>query len=640
MKPAVLALAALLALALAVVRAVLPPAVLTWLPPLLPCALLAVSGLGWAWVRRGEAEGGPLRRDPGLGLLVVALAVLLAILQSHNYRLTSDGIDHFVYLRSLWVDGDLDLSNDYARVSPRGASVDPPTPLGRTGNLHPVGPALLWSPLYLVADLLARATGLPADGDGAVYRNAAALASLLWGWLGLVLLFDAARTRTGRWAAVAASLGLAFGTFLYWYLAWAPTMAHAPAFFACALFVRLWVDEGPQGPRRAALLGAACGLAALTRWPNALIALLPLIEALPRWRVRQQWRALLSEAAAFGGAALLAFAPQMLVWKALYGAWLTIPQGGNFLAGAPAVAGVLFSPHHGLFSWSPLLYLALPGFWPLFRGRPWRALGALAFAAALLRVNAGVADWWGGAAFGGRRFDALMPLLGLALACALAALARWSERHPRALPLLALGALVGWNVLVARQYESGAWDYSGPVAFEQMGHAVVSQVDRAVGSPFSLPAALVDWLRHGVPPAAWEAGFAQRPYSRWSVRMGLDERLFLEDGWSAPEDVGGVPARRLTAESAGLVVPLHQPREARLGLRLRLAPGAAGGEARLRVLVNQRVAGAVVAGADWADAELLVPADFWRPGRNALRLRLLDGSASVAVAGLWLEPAR
>ena len=71
------------------------------------------------------------------------------------------------------------------------------------------------------------------------------------------------------------------------------------------------------------------------------------------------------------------------------------------------------------------------GFWPLFRGRPWRALGALAFGVALVRVNAGVADWWGGAAFGGRRFDALQLLLGLALACALLALARWSERRGR-----------------------------------------------------------------------------------------------------------------------------------------------------------------------------------------------------------------
>ncbi len=630
----------LLLLALAVARAVLPGSLLPWLPALWPCALLAAFGFGWAWRQRHAPEEDPLRRDPGLGLLVVALGALLAILQSHNYRLTSDGVDHFVYLRSLWVDGDLDLANDYARVSPRGASVDPTTPLGRTGNLHPVGPALLWSPLYLLADLLARATGLPADGDGPIYRNAAAVASLLWGWLGLVLVFDAARRRAGRWAALAASLGIGFGTFLYWYLAWAPTMAHAPAFFACALFVRLWLEPRLSGWLRAALLGGACGLAALTRWPNALVALLVLVEALPRLRSPRAWPGLGREALAFGAGALLVFSPQMLVWKALYGAWLTVPQGGSFLAGAPAIAGVLFSPHHGLFAWSPLLYLALPGFWPLFRGRPWPALGALAFATTLVRVNAGVADWWGGAAFGGRRFDALLPLCGLALACALAALARFSQRHPRALPLLALVGLVGWNVLVARQYESGAWDYAGPVAFEQMGHAVVSQVDRALGSPFSLPAALVDRLRRGVPLAAWESRYSQRPYSRWSVRMGLDERLFLEDGWSAPEDREGTPARRLTGASAGLVVPLHQPRETRFGLRLRLVPGSGAAPARVRVLVNQRVAGSLEAGPAWADAELLVPADFWRPGRNAVRLRLLDEGTSVSVAGLWLEPAR
>src|SRR6185436_8162476 len=147
----------------------------------------------------------------------------------------------FVYLRSLWMDGDLDFANDYARLSPRGASVDAATPLGRTGNLHPVGPALAWSPFYLLADVLARLVGAPADGEGPTYRNAVALASLIYGWLGLVLLYHCARAFTERAAALVSALAIGFGTFLYWYLAFAPTMAHALAFFAAALFLFLWL---------------------------------------------------------------------------------------------------------------------------------------------------------------------------------------------------------------------------------------------------------------------------------------------------------------------------------------------------------------------------------------------------------------
>src|SRR6185436_16571832 len=192
---------------------------------------------------------------------------------------------------------------------------------------------------------------------------------------------------------------------------------------------------------------------------------------------------------------------------------------------------------------------------------PLRAAAAWAFLVALTWVNAGVADWWGGAAFGARRFDALLPLLGLGLAATFAALTRLAARHPRALPAVLVTTVVGWNLLLARQYGSGAWDYSSPIAFEQMGHAAVSQVDRALGSPFSLPGSLWEWALHGRAVSEYESLFVQRPYARWAVRMGLDERLFLEDGWSAPESRDGVPSRSLTGESAGLVIPLHGARD-------------------------------------------------------------------------------
>src|SRR6185503_18869113 len=113
--------------------------------------------------RRAPASAG-WREDPATGVLVAAFALLFALHASHERRVASDGVDHFVSLRSLWMDGDLDFANDYARLSPRGTSVDAATPLGRTGNLHPVGPALAWSPFYLLADVLARLVGAPADG--------------------------------------------------------------------------------------------------------------------------------------------------------------------------------------------------------------------------------------------------------------------------------------------------------------------------------------------------------------------------------------------------------------------------------------------------------------------------------------------
>ena len=134
-----------------------------------------------------------MRRDPGLAVLAAALVVLLGLLYSHGERLTSDGVDHYVYLRSLAVDHDLDLANDYEIVSPRRTSVEPPTRLGRTGNVHPLGPAILWAPFYAVADLVTRLRGQPADGWNPLYRDAVAVGSLLYGWAGLGLALAVAR---------------------------------------------------------------------------------------------------------------------------------------------------------------------------------------------------------------------------------------------------------------------------------------------------------------------------------------------------------------------------------------------------------------------------------------------------------------
>ena len=584
-----------------------------------------------------DREDAKLLRDPGLRALLLALALLVGILFSHEHRITSDGIDHYVYLRSVAVDHDLDLANDYALVSPRGEAELKKTPIRRTGNAHPVGPALAWAPFYLAADLLTRLAARPADGLGGFYDDAVALAGLFYGWLGLVVLYRTASREAGRGPAFVATLGIGFGTFLYFYLCFAPTMAHAPAFAAAALFVDLWLRPLPRGARRGALLGAACGLVALMRWADVLIGLLWVVSLLPSVLARARWRRFAAETLAFAGAAFAVFSPQMLAWKLLYGSWLTIPQGEGFVAGATAWAGVLFSPRHGLFSWSPLLYLGAAGLLTWVRRAPLRLAATVVFFLCLARVNAGVADWWGGAAFGGRRFDALLPLFGLGLAFAVAWLGVRAARRPLAVGAAVVSAFALWNTLLASHYASGAWDYAGPVSFEEMGRGAAAVVDRRVGSPFSLPASLVEWWRSGRSPADWESLYMQRRHARWGVRMGLDERMFLDDGWSAPRDENGTTARRIVGGSAGLVVPLHGPRAYRFGLRVRSEPG----ELRLRVLLNDRFLGALDVGPDWADREVAIPMDAARGGRNFLRLRRPGEGpweGEIAVAGAWLEP--
>jgi hypothetical protein len=620
--------------ALSVARAIVPPKIGPWLPASVALVALAGVALARAWALRREPADAPWRRDPGTFVLVALLAALMAGLLSHNERVVSDGIDHYVYLRSLRMAGDLDLADDYAAVSPLGRSSAGDTPIGRMGNEHPIGPALLWSPLYLVGDGLAALFDPQGRvGDGPFQRNAVAVAGLLWGWLGLLALHRCASARVGRGPALLATVGVALGTFLYWYLVQAPTMAHAPAFATAAFVMAWWLrpgegHRGEEGPRRALVMGALIGLAALVRWSSALLAILLVWDAVGLVRARR-WRALARDASLWAAGFLIAFLPQLVVWKLLYGSFVTIPQGGGFIAGHPAWAGVLFSPHHGLFAWSPLLYAGLAGLASWARRDPGRALVSVLFVLALARLNAGVADWPAGAAFGARRFDATLPVFGLGLAFAIRATAELARRRPLLVPTAALAAAVAWNVLLARAHRT--WDQSGAIGFEQMGHGVVSAWDRAAGSPFALPASLLDWLRGGPAPRDWESQYMTREFERWSIRMGVDDRLFLEGGWSAPLGEGQETWRRVEGEGGIVSVFLHRARDYRLGVRMRAATAGT----RVRVVLNQQSAGSWTVGPEWEDHVLDLSSDWFRPGRNTIRLRA--DAEGVGVAGVWLE---
>jgi hypothetical protein len=122
--------------------------------------------------------------------------------------------------------------------------------------------------------------------------------------------------------------------------------------------------------------------------------------------------------------------------------------------------------------------------------------------------------------------------------------------------------------------------------------------------------------------------------------MGLDERLYLDDGWTGVRSDATHTYRMLRGPGAGLIVPLHGARPYRFGVRARLEPATpVGAEPRLQLLANDRVIGGWPLGGEWSDLEIPVPEQALQAGRNRIRLRLADaGEATAAVSGVWMEP--
>ena len=128
--------------------------------------------------------------------------------------------------------------------------------------------------------------------------------------------------------------------------------------------------------------------------------------------------------ACFALAAALTFAPQLAVWKVLYGSWLSGPMpyldssAGQFSRGPIHALDALFSARHGALSWHPLLAAALAGLVLFgFRHRSQRAVSTVALTGFVVQtaLAGSWSIWWAGASFGNRFFVSALPWLALGL---------------------------------------------------------------------------------------------------------------------------------------------------------------------------------------------------------------------------------
>jgi len=399
----------------------------------------------------------------GLAMFLFNVA-LLPLPRSDHHLLSSDGAYYYAVMRSFWLDRDVDLDNDIALYNAR-IPPDHPARLGAS-TAFSVGPALLWSPFFLPAHLvahLAHAAGAPiaTDGWSALEEGAVALASVAYVVLGLWLLVCVIATCVPAAPAASAVLGSFLASAAAYYTLFEPTMSHTLELFSTSLFLWVVLCRPLRRRRDAVCLGAIAGLVFLVRWQNVvLLSLLPLAFAMPAPReIRQRTIVENGIGIALGFACLASL--QLWFWHSTSGSLVTVPQGAGFLTPLqPQWLQVLFSTRHGLFTWTPVTLLGVAGLaW--LRPRRLALHASIAFLLALY-VCSIVADWWGGDAFGMRRMIGILPLLVLGTAALL------GTAGPRRALQLALVALVLWNGAFIVQYRLGLVSRSEALGFQEM----------------------------------------------------------------------------------------------------------------------------------------------------------------------------
>jgi hypothetical protein len=393
---------------------------------------------------------------------VFALAYGAAILyldKPDGRIVVGDAVHHFVQLRSAVFDRDLHFRNEYMRLYglegpvPGTEWIFDGTATGHVRNYMPVGPALLWAPAFLLVGAGVWISNLlggsyPLDGYARAFQAAAGFSGIGAAAIGSWLAYRTASRLFERGAAIWAILAVWLASSTIYYSVISPTYSHAASMLAVSAVWLVWTRTlERQSLGRYGAIGLLVGVAALMRWQDAVLLIVPALDLARSWRNGLTWCG--ARLLATGAGAAAGFAPQMAVWTALYGQPLAIPQGPAFMRwGDPALFAVLFSDNHGLLTWTPVIGLALAGLVLLVRRDRLIGAAAIAFFVSSWYVNAAVADWWGGEAFGARRFVSCFPVFVLGTA------AVFDRLRPRLSPAVPAVLFIGYTLLLLVQYQA------------------------------------------------------------------------------------------------------------------------------------------------------------------------------------------
>lgn len=510
------------------------------------------------------------------GILSALLLGRLFLADAWKRPVASDGYYYYVWLTSVWFDHDLDLTNNYAGSgNPWGAGT---TRTGYADNIFPVGCAALWLPFFAGTQSLHAMVGFDANvspGMSLWEQRGTVLGTLIYGLVGLVLLYHVCRRyATGPVVTLALSCVL-WGTFLPYYLAAKPSMSEGNSFFTQALFLFLLSRaRSINSWKHGLLLGVVLGLSTAVRYHNMASGWL-ILPLLVRLAMSAGGGAVMRAAFWLFIGFVVGVSPQAYVLLRLYGTPFSLGTATFFFDASHVLRlpSVLLSPDRGLFYWHPVSVLAIAGLICIVGSKDVLDRHLLiCFALFTIANSLGTGV---GSAFGARRFSGAIPLLAVGTSVLLERFCGVDGRRRRLMALSLVAPTILWSLFL--------WQALG----EKLRSTEPAHFDMLFSSPSG----------EGYP--ARQRGF----YLGREIKVG--GRRFR--GWGPVELDGEVSYRRISADRAS--IPARA--SAGEGLRVRIRARALGaGPALLEVSFGRTTASAFRLGLEWAEYTcLLSPTD-------------------------------
>jgi len=386
-------------------------------------------------------------------IVIAALYIVAGLIFLSPAYIRPDSVAVISYLRSAVFDGDFSFFNEWAMTGMvrNGVTMFAEiTPAGALANHWWIGTSILSAPAYLVTRVF--------GGDGFLGQYGVTLA-----WMAVALAALCTWIAWKMTRSMHAILAAIIGTPFFWYAFRFPLGTHVAGAFCVAVI--LFAEDD-------AIVGLATGLAIATRLQH--IVLLPAVIFLVRARgapltrpsatlsPRSGERGLIAKRRMRGIlAALIPLACQAVAWQTIYGSPLGPLASGASLAGTTwmpfqhfAFLPVLFSTYHGVFTWSPIIAVAIAGWLIGLREHRDLAIVCLLMFAGELIANATFDRYfWGGMSFGPRRFVDLFVPFAIGIAWFASAVPRW-------IALAIEIVCCAWSMLLMIEAASGALSLS------------------------------------------------------------------------------------------------------------------------------------------------------------------------------------
>jgi hypothetical protein len=402
---------------------------------------------------------GPLSR---IALLIIGISWFYGIFKADIWKrdkfIEGDGLSYYVYLPMCFIKHDPKLlflekeqhtyyDNLWYSISPTGIKH---TKMG-------AGLALMQAPFFLLAHVFAKISNWKADGFSPPYALMLCIATVFYAYRGISLLRKRLLHYFGDATTALVLLLIAFGTNLNYYVLYEPFMSHAYSFFLFAWLIDVsiqWYEEPSK--QSAWKLGLVAGLIALTRLPNAIVLLLPLLYGVNNWqefkRSIGRWftnyyilYALLP--------ALCIYGIQLAYYQIVSGSLFYYSyQQERFFFASPHILEGLFGFRKGWFIYTPLMFAAFAGLLFLKRKAKKFFLPLMIYLPFSIYVVLSWWCWWYGGSYGMR---ALIENYAI-LAFPLAALIDWllERRFRLALTSWIIGLGVIWlSLFQTEQYK-------------------------------------------------------------------------------------------------------------------------------------------------------------------------------------------